>query len=194
MRVARVVLVAALLLGACNGGGEGSDDTLPPRPSTTDTTAVDYSVPEVIDVAYVEKVMAALDRVYGDAIRTLARERQITQAFLERLAAIYTPAEFKLAQDIWVRDVASGLDGLLPNPGDPTTAVNRLARAEPTCVVAAVKRSFAATRSRPDKETPPWYIALIPRSAPSGLNPTPWIIAFDGFKDDGSEPRDPCRL
>lgn len=192
MRVARVVLVAALLLGACNGGSDGSDDTLPPRPSSTDTSLPDYSVPEVIDAAYVEKVMAALDRVYGDAIRTLARERRITQEFLERLVAIYTPDEFKLAQDIWVRDAAGGLEGLLANPGDPRTTVTRLVRSDHDCVVAGVDRTFEATRSRPDKPTPPRYIALIPKKSELPLNPTPWLISFDGFKDDGSEPKEPC--
>jgi hypothetical protein len=60
----------------------------------------------------VEKVMDALDHVYGDAIRTLAKERTITEPFLERLAAIYTPSEFGLVQDIWVKDLAEGLKGL----------------------------------------------------------------------------------
>jgi hypothetical protein len=193
MRVARVVLVAALLLGACNGGND-EDDGLPPRPSSTDTTAPDYSVPAVIDVAYVEKVMAALDHVYGDGIRALARERTITQEFLEHLRAVYTPSEFEVAQDVWVKDVAAGLQGLLPNPGDPRTTIARLIRNERSCVVAAVTRSFAATRSAPDKVTPPWYIALISKPDERPLNPTPWILAFDGFKDDGSEPKAPCAL
>lgn len=196
MRGARVFLGVALVVGACNGGGGGrSNDTLPPPPETTVTTAVDYAVPAVIDAAYVEKVIAALDHVYGDAIRTLARERKITQDFLDRLAAIYTPAEFKLAQDIWVRDVASGLQGLVPVPGDPKTVIRSVVRGDRTCLFAAVDRSFAATRTTPDRPTPPWYVALIPRTqASSPHNPTPWVISFDGFKDDGSQPAQPCEL
>src|SRR5687767_16003456 len=106
VRWARLLLAVALL-GGCDSGGR-DDDTLPPPVSTSSTT-VDYSVPEVVDVAYVEKVMDALDHVYGDAIRTLARERTITEDFLSRLAAIYTPSEFGLVQDIWVKDLAEGL-------------------------------------------------------------------------------------
>src|SRR5919109_5443591 len=119
VRWARLLLAVALL-GGCSGGRD--DDTLP-QPATTSSTTADYSVPETIDVAYVDRVMAALDHVYGDAIRTLATERTITEEFLDRLAAIYTPSEFDTAQDAWVTDVASGLKGLRDQPGDPTTTV-----------------------------------------------------------------------
>lgn len=192
MRGAGVLLVA-VLVAACNGGEGRTVGTLPPPVETTTTTVVDYAVPAEIDAAYVEKVMAALDRVYGDAIRTLAAERQITQEFLSRLAAIYTPAEFEFAQGVWVRDVANGLPGLLPTPGDPKTTVQTLGSASATCVVAAVTRSFAATRETPDRATPQWYVALVPRE-PGGLrhNPTPWLISFDGFKDGGQQPEKPC--
>lgn len=195
MRGARALLVAALLLGACNGGGgSGSGTTLPPPVSTTDSTVPDYSVPAVIDAAYVEKVMAALDHVYGDAIRILARERKITQDFLEHLAAIYTAQEFEFAQGVWVRDVASGLKGLVPVPGDPTTDVKQLVKSDHSCILFSAARSFSATRSTPDQQTPQWFIALIPKNGPDPkrLNPTPWVIDFDGFKQDGSPPGGPC--
>lgn len=187
VRWARLLLAVALL-GGCSGGRD--DDSLPPSVSTS--TAPDYSVPAVIDVAYVEKVMEALDHVYGDAIRILAKERQITKEFLEHLAAIYTPKEFEIAQEIWVKDIAAGLVGLLPTPGDPRTTVLRLVRVEPQCVVAAVDRDFTATRDRPVVTTPQHFVGLVPSSDASDLNPTPWRLSFDGFKDDGSEPQEPC--
>lgn len=191
MRWARLVLAVALL-GGCSGGRD--DDTLPP-PAATSSTTVDDSVPEVIDAAYVERVMAALDHVYGDAIRTLATERTITEDFLSRLAAIYTPSEFALAQDLWVKDLANGLRGLLTDPADPDTTIDRLLRSDRDCVVAAVTRRFAPTRDHADPITPQRFIGLIPKpeSQPNGsINPTPWVISFDGFKDDGSEPSTPC--
>ncbi|MBW3669004.1 MAG: hypothetical protein KY443_07295 [Actinobacteria bacterium] len=192
-----MVLAAALVVGACNGGGGPSvDNTLPPPVETTSTTAVDYSVPAVIDAAYVEKVMAALDRVYGDAIRTLAAERQITEEFLTRLAAIYGDAQFDVAQRAWVRDVADGLDDLHRLPGDPLTVVQRTVRLDADCIVAAVERTFRAVRE-PVTSTPQKYIALVPK--PEGrdmrsLNPTPWIMSYDGFVAEpaGAEPANPC--
>jgi hypothetical protein len=197
MRVARVGLVAALLLGACNGGDGKSDDTLPPRPSTTATTAPDYSVPAVIDVAYVEKVMAALDRVYGDGIRILARERKITQEFLEHLLAIYAPAEFEIAERAWVTDASRGFPGLKEQPGNPSTKVIRPIQLDMSCVVAAVDRSFSESRSTTTTAAPQRFVALVPKPPardPRSLNPTPWVIAFDGFVSSpaGAEPETPC--
>ena len=188
MRWARLLLAVALL-GGCSGGRD--DDTLPP-PATSSTT-VDYSVPDVIDVAYVEKVMAALDHVYGDAIRILAKERQITKEFLEHLAAIYTPSEFELTQDVWVKDLASGLQGLRAQPGDPKTTIAEVLRAETECVVAKVERSFEETREHADATTPQRFLALVPRTQTGrALNPTPWLISYDGFEQDGSVPSEPC--
>lgn len=196
MRGAGVLVVAALVLGACNGGdGGGADGTLPPPTETTVTTVPDYTVPAVIDVAYVEKVMAALDHVYGDAIRTLARERKITQDFLDRLAAIYGDRFFGLAQDAWVKDVARDLRDLHAAPGDPSTDVTSILRGEVACVVAAVTRDYSRTRSAPASSSSQHYIALVPspdRRDPRNLNPTPWIMAYDGFTSSGNPPSDPC--
>lgn len=198
MRGAGVLLVAVLVAGGCNGDGGGAsvDDTLPPPVETTTTTVADYSVPAVIDAAYVEKVMAALDRVYGDAIRTLATERQITEQFLSRLAAIYGDKQFDLAQRAWVRDVADGLDDLRSPPGNPMTVVQRAVRLDADCMVAAVERTFRAARD-PVTSTPQKYIALVPKPEgrdPGSLNPTPWMMSYDGFVAEpaGAEPESPC--
>lgn len=189
---ARVVLVAALVVGACDGGGGASvDDTLPPPADTTSTTAVDYSVPAVIDVAYVEKVMAALDRVYGDAIRTLAAERQITEAFLTRLAAIYGDRFFRLAQDAWTKEVAADLRSVASAPGDPRTTVTSLLREDSTCVIAAVTRDFGPIRSIEPPSTPQRFVALVPRTA-GVSNPTGWVMAYDGWTTTGELPEEPC--
>lgn len=191
MRWARLLL-AVVLLGGCSG--RRGEDTLPP-PATTSTT-VDYAVPAVIDVAYVEKVMEALDHVYGDGIRILARERQITKEFLEHLVAIYTEHEFEVAQRAWVQDVAQGLPGLLSNPGDPSTTVQVGVRLTPDCIVVSVDRQFGASRT-PQTTTPQKYIGLVPKGAgrdPRHLNPTPWVISYDGFvaEPPGAEPGTPC--
>lgn len=184
------LLLAVVLLGGCSGG-RGDDTLLPPASSST---TADYSVPTVIDAAYVEKVMEALDHVYGDAIRILARERQITKEFLEHLAAIYTPNQFEFTQRIWVRDVASGLKGLRRNPGDPATQVQELLRADATCIVVRVNRDFSQTNEQVDQVTPQEYVALVPAPSTSSLNPTPLILSFDGFvaTPEGAPPEQPC--
>ncbi|MDQ3756591.1 MAG: hypothetical protein M3394_01920 [Actinomycetota bacterium] len=191
MRWARLLL-AVVLLGGCSGGRD--DDTLPPPASSS--TTVDYSVPAVIDVAYVEKVMEALDHVYGDAIRILAREREITPEFLEHLAAIYTEQEFRIAERAWVQDVAGGLPNLRHAPGDPATTVKEALRLDSHCVLIAVDRHFRQSRSN-ETDTPQKYLGLVPK-VPNrdrqNLNPTPWMISFDGFVSEppGAVPESPC--
>jgi hypothetical protein len=192
MRGAGVLVVAALMVGACNGGADGrSDDTLPPTSETTVTTAPDYTVPAVIDVAYVDKVMAALDHVYGDAIRTLARERKITQDFLDRLAAIYGNRFFRLAQDSWSRELVDGLSGLRPVPGDPRTTIATLTTATRDCIVAPVVRDFSQVRTAP-APTPQRFVGLIPDVEKTPLNPTGWVLAYDGWTTSGEAPGEPC--
>ncbi len=192
---ARWALVAALLVGACNGGGEGRgrDTTLPPRVSTTASTVVDYSVPEVIDAAYVEKVMAALDHVYGDAIRILAHERKITQDFLERLGAIYGDRFFRIAQRSWGEEIHQGLATLAAVPGDPRTTVGQILSASQECIVAAVRRDFSPIRAGEPASTPQRYIALVPRNTSvKTVNPTPLILSYDGWTSSGDPPVAPC--
>jgi hypothetical protein len=190
VRWARLVLAVALL-GGCSGGRD--DDTLPP-PATTSSTTADYSVPEVIDVAYVERVMAALDHVYGDAIRTLSTERTINEEFLNRLKAIYTRQQFAFWQDVWVKDAAEGLHGLRSEPGDPKTLFRELVIATPTCVLARVDRDFSSVNEQPDRPTPQEFIALVPAVSQQEFNPTPWIISFDGYvsSPEGAQPEAPC--
>ena len=188
-------MVAALVVGACNGGGSGrSHDTLPPPPETTVTTAFDFAVPAVIDAAYVEKVMAALDHVYGDAIRTLARERKLTQEFLDRLAAIYGDRFFRLAQDAWAQELSSGLSGVRPVPGDPRSTVTTVTVARADCIVAPAMRDFSAIRTSNPPPPPQRFIGLVPRAdARTALNPTGWVLAYDGWTESGEAPVEPCR-
>jgi len=201
VRLGTVTLAVALLAGACAGGkgGHGSADTLPAPAPTTTTTAVSYAVPAEIDAVYVARVMQALDHVYGDAIRIMARDRAVTEPFLKHLLAIYTPRQFEVAQEIWVKDLASGLNGLAPSPGDPITTVQSVVSSESACVLAAVAKDFQPTRSIPVKASPQRYVALIPKldeRDPEHLNPTPWTISFDGYVAEpaGAVPEKPCAV
>src|SRR5438874_4645827 len=135
MRLGGCAAAIALLLAACHGGGH-TPDTLPPTSSSTTPTTVDYSIPPVIDAPYVTKVMQALDHLYGDAARIMARNRSVNEEFTKHLAALYTDRFFRLARDAWTKDLAEGLPTLAPRPGDPRTTVDELLRADPNCVFA----------------------------------------------------------
>lgn len=193
--LASLLLVASL--AACSHAAPTPASTTTTAPSTTSTTVVDYSVPAVIDAAYVTKVMKALDHIYGDAIRVMAHDRAVDEPFLKPLVAIYAPHEFQNIRDLWTTDVARGLPGLAANPGDPTTLVSAIVRSEQGCVLFSVKRDFSATRTGPLSSTPQRYIGLVPVDVardPGHINPTPWRMAFDGFITSGAVPREPCRI
>jgi hypothetical protein len=200
----------ALLAGACSGGGGGrsAQPTIPDeRPSTTTSststsTTLDpsaYAVPETIDQAYVQRVVSAYDHVLGDAIRVLKRDGGLSDDFLKHLLAIYTEPEFEGQQSSWRDALAAGdLDKRPAEPGDPVTAVVRLTRADSRCITAEVDRNLRPTLLsgiEPAESPQRDYVVLVRRKPgrdPAGLNPTPWVMAFDGFKLDDSVPVNSC--
>ena len=177
------LLVAVAVVGGCGGGA----DQLSPSSSTS----VDYSVPEVIEHTYVTKVVFALDQVYGDALRTLARERAVTDTFRQRLSAVYAPAELPVVLATWEARLAVGRLDLGDPPMDPGTKVERTLRLDPGCIVVLVRRDFRALRST---VLPMTFLVLEPSTAEHRLNPTPWVISFDGAFAalPGVEPEEPC--
>ena len=210
-RLLTLAVVAALLLATagCRRGdapADGAEITIPTvpggaetmrdLPATTATSAPTYVVPDVIDTAYVETVMQALDHVLGDAIRLLVRQAgRVSDEFLNHLVALYTDKEFEFQQGLWLKETQKGVGNRPADPGDPITRIRQLVRADPDCVVIAVERDFSPTLRQPPIETPQPYIALVPASPGRdtlGANPTPWIMSFDGFMDDGSAPGAPC--
>lgn len=189
-----VSLCAALLVAGCDGEG-GTEDTLPPEETTTSTTAVSYDVPDVIDVAYVSRVMQALDHVYGDAVRHLARTRRVDEEFLKPLVAIHNPRIFGLVQDLWVKSQARDFGNLRAEPGDPVTRIDKLLRADRECVLVEGDRDVSGLFTRDDPTNHDRYVALTPLRPdrnPDGANPTPWTINFVGQQSDGSVPSDAC--
>jgi len=214
MRGMRIVVVSVALMvaGACSGGDDeppvgptvppggtsSTTSTTTPAPSTTLSPA-DYAVPEVIDQAYVQRVVSAFDKVLGDAIRVLKRDGGLSEDFLKHLLAIYTAPEFEGQQTSWQDALRLGdLQKRPPVPQDPITAVVRVARADSKCITAEVDRDMRPTLSpgvEPAESEQPDYVVLVRKQSgrdPLGLNPTPWVMAFDGFKIDGSEPINSC--
>lgn len=190
-RVGFVVLVL-VTLAACRGSGaDEPETTVPTAASTTTTTAVSYAVPPTIDAAYIQKVMAALDHVDGDAARRAAQQKALDEQFLRMYVAIYTDKYFNFVKEAWYQIAGDGFKDLLANPGDPVTTVERVIRADPQCILFQAKRDYSAQLRGPDGSEPPRYVALVPLPAdrnPTGLNPTPWIMSLDGRNVDGAEP------
>lgn len=191
-----VSLCCALVFAACPDRGSGAtDDTLPPPATVTTTTVPSYDVPAVIDVAYVERVMKALDHVYGEGVRHLARTRVVDEEFSKYMVAIHNPRIFGLVQDLWVKIQAKDFAGLAAEPGDPVTRIDKLLRADRECILIEGDRNFTPLHTADDPTNHQRFVALTPLQAnrnPGSRNPTPWTINFYGEGTDGSLPDDAC--
>ncbi len=208
-RVGWALTMVVLVATACSDGrGSQTGATVPSVDTsststtiapTTTTVVESYDVPDVIDQAYVQRVVSAYDKVLGDAIRVLKREGVITEEFLEFLVGVYSEPQFEFQQRLWLEAVANGDLAKRPDlPGDPKTAVVRLVRTDRTCVIAQIHRDFSATllpgvtqEESPEDD----YIVLVPLETgrnPRRVNPTPWALSFDGFKLSNEPPLNSC--
>src|SRR3954452_13325268 len=108
-RMALPAVLAALALtasAACSSGGgskgsagAGATVTVATEPART-TTTNPYAVPAVIDVAYVNRVLAGLDAAVGDIVRQVIRTKAIPQEALDRMRAVYAdPARLQRSID-----------------------------------------------------------------------------------------------
>ncbi len=188
-------LLALAGLGACGG-----DDTPTPAgatvpKATSSTTAADqYAVPPTIDAAYLNKVFAALEHVDGDATRLIFESNTLPLEAAKRLRSIYGEEEFQQQVDLWLDlIIKKELSRSKPNPGDRVTSVRQVIRGTQECVYVAVARDYSQIVGNPAPTAE--YVGLRPADGardPFELNPTPWMIFFDGSNRDGSAPPNPC--
>lgn len=150
---------------------------------TTTTTVPDTSVvPRRITVAYVDAVLAKLNHVYGDAVRSTVAHKRLTEAAYRELAAIYTPSLAAEEQKIFIEDVGQGLKGIKAHPGDRVMHVTDLISTNASCVYGKVRTSFRAVDTHAGPPPAVEYFGLNRQSPASNaprLNPTPWIFFFD---------------
>lgn len=187
------MLALALVAGSCRSGDE---DPLVPNATVrtefpTTTTTDPYAVPAVIDAAYVNRVLASLDALTGEAFRLYIRDRRITPEISDRLRAAYGSGEI---YDLTVRSFEKEKDTRLSAPpGNPVSTVTRLITASPNCVYAQVARDYRPVGGT-IQDLKLW-VGLRPPAAfqdPLRYNPTPWIYVVDGVRPDNSEPANPC--
>lgn len=198
-RSARSVLLGLIALAAA--GGCGGNDTPPapagatvPRSAPTTAPADPYSVPATIDAAYLNRVFEALERVDGDATRLIVAGKAFVPEAAKRLRAIYAEDEFQKQVNLWLDLVNEGVTGFREPPGDRRTTLERIASARSDCVFAAVKRDYTEVTGSAGVGRIS-YLELRPLDRERDKfrhNPTPWMIATDGYNPDGSIPDDPC--
>jgi hypothetical protein len=191
------VLAAGMLVvgGACSGGGGDDDDGGSSSVTVPEDTAVDdattttttagsadaaFAVPATIDDAYVNRVLAELDRVQGDVFRRIVANGSFAQADLVPLRAVFNDPELT-GQAQGFATLVGSIDRARKPPGDNRTTVVRLLTARPDCIYAETTVDVSATVLDPPPPRTQW-VALRPSQPdtdPQGLNPTPFSIAAE---------------
>ena len=192
-----LVVVLAMLVGAaCKGSDETANRpraTVPTTgpPTTTTAPADPFAIPATIDEAYVERVLAELDRIDGDATRAIIANGDFVREATDALAAVYHEDELNAQLDLWNDEIRAGLTGYRRPPGNVHTEVTTLLASTRECVFAEVTRDYAETAeiAAPPRRS---FVALRPGSDPKGLNRTPWKISLTSVPADGSTPPNPC--
>jgi hypothetical protein len=195
--------VAALALAAsaaCStGAGDrgtsaGTNPTLATEPPRTTTTSP-YAVPAVIDVAYVNRVLAGLDAAVGDVTRIVIQSRTIPRDAYARLRAIYANDQrLQLAIDNYQTDMRRDFADYREKPGNKITTVTQLLKASRACVFAKVNRDYTQVGLNARPADTQW-IAITPLELSrdeQGYNPTHWAYEYEGYPPDRSQPADPC--
>lgn len=182
-----------------------SDDDPPPRsaasipeataaPATTNPDP--YAIPSVIDEAYLNRVLAALDNANADAVRSSMREGAMTEESLQILRALYSGEALSERVNLLQDDAENGFRGYKPNPGSVKTTITKIISSTPKCAFVSVLRDYKAVAANPSlEEGTVQYVGMreLPsEDDPDHRNPTPWIIVYDGFLESGSQPPDPC--
>jgi hypothetical protein len=186
-----------LLLTACTSHSTGAavpSATVATEPAPTTTTGP-YDRPPVIDAAYVNRVLAGLDAVFGDVTRTAMSTKRFPPDALARLRAIYDDDKsLQLTIDIIQNLLAAGLPGVRPNPGNQITTVVNLITTKQTCVFASATRDFRPVGPNAAAADPLW-VALVPLNQArdsNHYNPTSWAFRYEGFPQNRAQPADPC--
>lgn len=206
-----VAALALLAAAACSSGGAdkgtaGANPTLatdPPRTNPTlatvpapTTTTNPYAVPAVIDAAYVNKVLAGLDAITGDAVRRVMASRTIPRDVFDRLKALYLDTDrLQRAIDGFQLDLRDNMAGYRATPGNKITTVTELVSASSTCIFSRVRRNYEAVTTGTVPPVDPQWIALRqsdPTRDPNRYNTTGWAYIYDGYSADRSRPVNPC--
>jgi len=179
------------VLAACSPGtkpgGTATLQTAPPSTAAT-TTTDPWAVPSTITPAYLDRVLAELNHIDGEAFRDARAHNAVTPTFISLEQSIRAGShELALREQLIAKEVAIKWSGIRLNPGDRVETVESTVESPPPCVLASVAVDFASVTTGPPQTYPAWYIALVP-AVPSELNPTHWALADDGFEAQGGAP------
>lgn len=202
-------MVAAVAMAGCASEPEAAPSPEPstsqssPSPSeTTETPSPTeseepYAVPDDIDEAYVEAVLAELETTFAQAMTSFVEEESLSSADgNETLAAVMTSSAAQT--HLQLMDLIVQQDGwdVYEDPvGAPAPTVDELANADEACIVARVTRDEDVIYAEYTRtEAPRPWVVLVPSGedelgadvAEAG-NATPWRIQFYGLKSGAED-------
>lgn len=194
------LLLTACIAAACTSSS-GARSTIGANPTIATelaptTTTNPYAVPAVIDAAYVNRVLAGLDAIRGDALRIVMQTHSFPREAYDRLRAAYGVDNWlQLALDVLQNDMQRNFDGYSSVPGNEVTTVNELITAKSTCIFARVTRDYSAIGPGASKSSDRNWVVLQPYDPtrdPNTFNRTGWALSYQGFEVGRIPPKDPC--
>jgi hypothetical protein len=132
----------------------------------------------VIDDAYVNRVLAALEHVAGDVVRKVVATREFAMEDLIPVRAIYNDPEFEIQSKGFAGLVTFEETSVKKPPGDNVVVVEEVLAVREGCIHARVRRDASQTLVEPPAPVTE-FVELRPKQPgadPNGLNPTPWAI------------------
>lgn len=192
------LLVAAL--AACGSDGPSDDGPTASVPTVPPTTNP-YAVPDVVDVAYVNRVLAGLDQAMGEVTRLVVAAKAIPPEAVDRIKAVYGDDSSNPDGHVQVSvhgieaSIRQGFADTKESPGNMVTTVTDLITATPSCIFAAVEQDYSAVSSKPPPRIRRHWVGLVPLDPaqdPKHYNPTPWVFDVNGVRADMSQPGNPC--
>ncbi len=196
----------ALAVTACGGGSHHSSSAPTtasgtPRlaPTTTHATTTlppdPAVVPPVITPAYVNAVLAQLNHVYGNAVRTELGTDNVPPVVVAAVRAIFNDPEFSEQLKILTQAIIPLPTNLKQPPGDRSTKVQKLISNTESCIFVQTTTDYSAVDVTTVPQTGSEFFELAPKAAghdPQSLNPTPWAIQLSESFQSQQQVTDPC--
>jgi hypothetical protein len=187
------------VVAACSTATKsGGTATVPPTtPTSSPTTALPataattdpWAVPSTITPAYLDRVLAELDHIDGEAFRDARAHNAVTPRFIELERAIRAgDYNLRFEETAIKQEAGIGWSNIKAVPGDRKMTVESILSAPAACILAAVDIDFSPRTVGEPQHYPQWYVALVPSTA-NTFNPTHWSFADDGFEAHGSAPQ-----
>lgn len=178
----------ALLCASCGSAhptaGAPTTSAPPSSTSTSTTTSppVVDPVPAVITVPYVNSVLAQLDTIYSDALRTTLTTKTIPPSVDTMLRAIYADPLYATELRVF-HDQLQHIPKDLRSPmGVRITTVAQLISAQPNCIFISTHTDFSELVLSPGVPFGSEYYSLVSKSQandPHHLNLTPWMFGYN---------------